>query len=72
MDNVCVCNKKHAFGMMAAKYHELGFDINELMDEYYKVSSEHLPRANIARRVTIANIGKRLLWKHSVRQTRQK
>ncbi len=72
MDNVCICNKKHAFGMMAAKYHELGFDINELMDEYYKVSSEHLLRANIARRVTIANIGKRLLWKHSVRQTRQK
>lgn len=66
MDNVCICSKNYAFSMMAAKYHELGFDIRELMDEYYKASSEHLPADDIARRVKIVNASKRLLWKHSV------
>ena len=65
VDNICICTKNHAFGMMAAKYDELGFDINELMTDYYKLSSEHLPVNNIASRVKVANIGKKLLWKNS-------
>ncbi|MBR4892051.1 MAG: hypothetical protein IKZ34_02630 [Alphaproteobacteria bacterium] len=70
MDNVCVCSKKHAFSMMAAKYHELGFDVEELMSEYYKVSLEHLPAESIKRRVSIANLSKKLLWKHSVSKSK--
>ncbi len=65
IDNVCICSKNHAFGMMAAKYEELGFDINDLMTDYYKISSERLPINNITSRVKVANIGKKLLWKHS-------
>lgn len=65
VDNICVCSKNHAFGMMAAKYEELGFDINDLMIDYYKISSERLPINNIISRVKVANIGKKLLWKHS-------
>lgn len=51
--------------MMAAKYEEMGFDINDLMTDYYKISSERLPVNNITSRVKVANIGKKLLWKHS-------
>ena len=64
-DNICICTKNHAFGMMAAKYEEMGFDINDLMTDYYKISSERLPVNNITSRVKVANIGKKLLWKHS-------
>lgn len=70
VDNVCLCNKNYAFGMMAAKYKELGFDISDLIDEYRKISQQSLSENNITGFATIAGAGKKLLWKH--RQTKQK
>lgn len=72
IDNVCVCDTNHAFGMMAAKYHELGLNVDELINEYHKISGKRMPRNEILCRVKIANIGKKLLWQHATKKHRQK
>jgi hypothetical protein len=72
LDNVCVCNKNYAFSIMAAKYKELGFDVNELMNKYHQISHNRLPANKINRRVTLAAFVKRLLWQHANKKNRQK
>ena len=72
LDNVCVCNKDYAFGIMAAKYQELGFDVNELIEKYRHISHQILPANKINRRVALAASVKRLLWQHANKKNRQK
>ena len=68
MDNVCVCNKNYAFSIMAAKYKELGFEVEELIDNYRKISQQNLPANNIITRTAASYFGRRLLWLHSQRK----
>lgn len=72
LDSVCICNKNYAFGIMAAKYQELGFDVNELMNKYHQISHNRLPANKINRRVALATSVKRLLWQHANKKRHQK
>lgn len=65
MDSVCVCNKHYAFGMMAAKYQELGFDIKELFEQFEQISSTRINHARIETMASMCNLGKKILWKHA-------
>ena len=72
LDNVCVCNKNYAFSIMAAKYKELGLDVNELMNKYHQISHNRLPANKINRHVALAASVKRMLWQHANKKNRQK
>ncbi len=65
LDSVVVCNTNYAFGMMAAKYAQMGFDINELFDEYNKIGTKKLDKRRISIMASGINFVKSQLWKHS-------
>lgn len=72
IDNVCVCDKNYAFGAMAAKYQEIGFDAQDLIQEYEKNTSDNINPARIKAIAKLHNMGKRILWRHKTnkQQTR--
>lgn len=65
IDSVSVCNKSYAFGTLAAKYQELGFDMTELFDFYENdtMDTHKLNRDRIKLAANVTNFGKRLMWK---------
>ncbi|MBQ8256249.1 MAG: phosphotransferase [Alphaproteobacteria bacterium] len=67
IDSASVCNKRYAFGALAAKYQELGFDMTELFDFYENDTTDvrKLNRDRIKAMANITNFGKRLMWKCS-------
>lgn len=70
VDSVSACNKSYAFGALAAKYQELGFDMTELFDFYENntVDARKLNRDRIMVNANVTNFGKRLMWKCSQRK----
>lgn len=68
IETVGICNKNFAFGMMAAKYQQLGFDINELVDYYENITGDKLNRTRIATISNLSNAGKAFLWKNAQRK----
>lgn len=72
IDSVSVCNKSYAFGTLAAKYQELGFDMTELFDFYENDTADtrRLNRNRIKAMANITNFGKRIMWKCSQRNAK--
>lgn len=70
IDSVVVCDINYAFGMMAAKYVQMGFDINDLFSAYRKIGAKKLNQAQISIMANGTNFIKTQLWKHS--HTKQK
>lgn len=70
LDSVTISNINFAFGMMAAKYTLIGFDINDLFEYYKKISNKKLNQIRISTIANTTNLGKAVLWKHS--QTKNK
>lgn len=70
VDSVSVCNKSYAFGALAAKYQELGFDMTELFDFYenHTDDTKKLNRDRIRTMANVTNFGKRLMWQCSQRK----
>ncbi|MDW2958569.1 MAG: hypothetical protein R8M37_02050 [Alphaproteobacteria bacterium] len=70
IDSTSVCNKSYAFGALAAKYQELGFDMTELFDFYENNTADtrRLNRDRIKAMANITNFGKRLMWQFSQRK----
>ncbi len=65
MDSVVVCNVNYAFGMLAAKYIQMGFDINELINIYNKFGTKKLSPKRIAFLADGMNFVKKQLWEYS-------
>lgn len=69
-DSIAVSNINYAFGAMATKYQQLGFEITELFDYFEKISNKKINRTRIKTMANANNFGKKVLWHHS--QTKQK
>lgn len=65
LDSAAISNINYAFGTMAAKYQQLGFNISELYDYFEGISDTKLNRTRINALANINNITKKMLWKHS-------
>ncbi len=65
IDSVVVCNVNYAFGMMAAKYIQMGFDINDLFNLYNKFGTKKLNQKRVTFLADGMNFVKKQLWKHS-------
>lgn len=65
MDEVALCDKNYAFASMAAKYQQLNFNIDELVDRYEQMSLQPLNRTKIAKIANLNNIVKNILWRLS-------
>lgn len=68
VDSVNICSKEYAFQMMATKYHELGFDINDLITFYRNTTHDLLQEKSIQRNINMLASGKKLLWQMSQRK----
>ena len=65
IDSVVACNINYAFGMMAAKYVQMGFDINDLFNAYREIGTKKLNQMRISIMANGTNFIKTQLWKHS-------
>lgn len=65
LDEIAVSDKSYAFGAMATKYQQLGFDIVELLDLYEGITKQKLDRKRICLMADLNNFGKRFLWKQA-------
>lgn len=63
LDEAAICNKNYAFGSMATKYAQLGYDIRELFDYYERLTGKKLDRRRISAMADLNNIGKCILGK---------
>lgn len=71
IDTAAVSDVNYAFGAMAAKYIQLGFDINELFDVYEKISGKKLNKTRASVIANANNAVKKMLWQHSkIKKTR--
>ena len=62
LDSVAIGDINFMFGAMAAKYTQLGFDINELFDYLKKISTKKINRARVHTMANANNLGKKILW----------
>ncbi len=65
LDEIAIADKSYAFGAMATKYQQLGFDITELIDLYEKTTNQSLDHKRVRFMADLNNVGKRLLWKQA-------
>ena len=65
LDEIAIADKSYAFGAMAAKYQQMGFDITELFDEYELLTGQEINRKRIKFMSDLNNFGKSILWKTS-------
>lgn len=65
LDEIAIADKSYAFGAMATKYQQLGFDITELLDLYENTTKQKLDRNRIQFMANLNNLGKRVLWKQA-------
>lgn len=63
IDEVGICNKNYAMGVLTAKAQLLGLDINALCDEYERVSGQRLNRAQVSTIARIQNFGRNILYR---------
>lgn len=63
IDEVSVCNKNYAFGVLAAKATLIGMDVNALCDKYESLMGQKLNRNQISAIVAIQNLGRNILYK---------
>lgn len=63
IDKIAMSDINYAFAIMAAKYKQLGFDTNELIDTYELFMGQKLDHKKIQFMINMNNFGKNLLWK---------
>lgn len=63
IDEVGICNKNYAFGVLAAKASLIGMDINTLCNKYESMTGQKLNHHQISAIVTIQNLGRNILYK---------
>lgn len=63
IDEVGVCNKNYAFGVLAAKASLIGMDVHALRDKYERMTGQKLNRHQISAIVAIQNMGRNILHK---------
>lgn len=64
IDEVGVCNKNYALGVMFAKAGLIGIDTKLLCDEYEHISKQKINRKQIAINAYIQNFGRNILYKN--------
>jgi len=62
LDEIAIADKNYAFGMMAAKYQQVGQNPMDLVDYYENISGNKLNRKKIQKVINLTNIGKSILW----------
>lgn len=62
MDEVAIADRNYAFGMMAAKYKQFGYNPMDLVSYYEEISGNVLNRKKIKTITDLTNFGKSLLW----------
>lgn len=62
MDEAAVADKNYAFGMMAAKYKQLGHNPMDLVYYYEDISGNKLNHKKIKKITDLTNLGKSILW----------
>lgn len=65
IDSVTTCDINYAFAMMAAKYIQMGLDINDLFLYYQKISGKLLNQGRIRKMADAINFAKTILWKRT-------
>ncbi len=65
LDEAGIADKNYAFGMMVAKYQQLGYNIFDLIDYYESKTGEKLNHKKIQNIANITNAGKHILWRLS-------
>lgn len=68
LDEAAIANRNYAFGMMAAKYQQLGYDIMDLIQYYEAQTGNKLNHKKIKLIAKLTNIGKHFLWKRNVKK----
>lgn len=63
VDEIGICNKNYAFGVLAAKASLIGMDINALCDTYESITGQKLNRHQISAIIAIQNMGRNILHK---------
>lgn len=63
IDEVGICNKNYAFGVMAAKAKLTGMDASALCDQYERMTGQKLNRNQVSTVATIQNLGRNILYK---------
>ena len=63
MDEVAIADKNYAFGMMAAKYQQLGQNPENLINQYEMQTGRKLDRQKIKIISDMTNMGKAILWR---------
>ncbi|MDE6250822.1 MAG: hypothetical protein K2M34_04295 [Alphaproteobacteria bacterium] len=63
IDEVSVCNKNYAFGVLAAKATLIGMNINALCSKYESITGQKLNHRQISAIVAIQNMGRNILHK---------
>lgn len=62
LDEVAICDKNYAFGMMAAKYQLLGKNPMRLIEYYEDATGKELNHKKIKGMINIINTSKTILW----------
>lgn len=71
MDEVAIADRNYAFGMMAAKYKQLGHNPMDLVEYYETISGNKLNHKKVKTITDLTNLGKSILWHSAVhRKTR--
>ena len=65
IDSVVISNINYIFGMMCANYIQHGYDINELITKYQKISGQKINRHRVRTIADTVAFGKKLLWQHA-------
>lgn len=65
LDEAAIADKNYAFGMMVAKYQQLGQNINDLIDYYETKTGRLLNHKKVKNIANITNMGKHILWRMS-------
>lgn len=63
IDEVGICNKNYAFGVLAAKASLIGMDVNSLCHKYETMTGQKLNRHQVSAIVAIQNLGRNILYK---------
>lgn len=63
LDSMAICNRDYAFGAMADKWCELGFNLHELYDKYEYLADQPINRMRINSMLRTIHLGKYLMFK---------
>ena len=69
-DEIAIADRNYAFGAMAAKYQEIGMNMNDLFNTYYQVGDYQLNKSRVQMMANTNALGQKLLWMHKQSKTK--